>query len=113
MAIGIFIEKREEIAMLKNTDLSASEGSLLPPGAMTAVMAYWGWDNTANVLYAPDMTKTRIMTIPHLVSAEMALDAVSRSWIVRIGERSCIVVERIEYRCFTPIEMYDIWEEYE
>ena len=79
----------------------------MPRGAVIAAMEYWGWAGT------PDMAETRIVSVPQLVSAEMALDAVSCSWIVRIDMRSCTVVERIEYRCFTPTKTYDIWEEYE
>ncbi|GCE32117.1 hypothetical protein KDA_76010 [Dictyobacter alpinus] len=96
------------------TDRMTGEGILLPSGALAAAITYWGGDGTNYQVYPLERSDMRVVALAQLVSEEMALDDVSRSWIVRIGDRSCTVVERIEYgRRFTPTKLYDIWEEYE
>lgn len=87
-------------------------GQAIPALVSETALPFFGWASTQamQTMLGDDAA---LVVIPSIVSAEMSLDDVSRSWIVSIHGRRCVVVERIECHRLIPTETYDIWEEYE
>lgn len=73
-----------------------------PSDVINAALSYFGWP-------LPSPAK-QVTLIPLPVLLEMALEEVEHSWLVRVGENVCTVVERIECRRFKSIRVYDVWE---
>lgn len=76
---------------------------------INAALSYFGLPALRAHTLAPG--DSQVMLTPFPVLREMLLEEVERSWRVHIGERMCIVVERVECSRFKPIHIYDVWEQ--
>ena len=78
-------------------------------GIIDVALGYFGWSHLQSKMAFP--SELQVVSLPVLM--EMALEEIESAWLVRIGERACTVVGRIECCRFKQVQVYDVWEHFD